>query len=175
MHGVIFDSLRAFVAAEYGPLAAVSVFGDRTFSPEETYDDDALSHLAGRVAGATRLEVDEVYRRFGRFASLTTFRAMFPDYYAAHDGAAAFLLGVEGEIHRVVRRTVPGARPPYLRVVPLGGFGVVITYTSPRHLCRLLEGLVLGVAEHYGQEVELDEVQCLRRGDLACVYNAQFG
>jgi len=55
-------------------------------------------------------------------------------------------------------------------VQPLGEVGVLVSYTSERGLCRLLEGLVLGTAEHYGEHVVVEEIQCMRQGDPGCVF-----
>jgi hypothetical protein len=173
MHGVVFQSLVGFLREELGAARAAAVIGGRDHSPDETFDDSELFHIVARAVGATGTEVDELYRAFGRYTALAPFKAMFPDYYASHTGARSFLLDVEEEIHRIVRGTVPGAHPPHLRVVPLGSIGVVITYTSDRQLCRLLEGLVEGTAEHYGEQVSIDEAQCMRRGDAACVFHVE--
>lgn len=51
----------------------------------------------------------------------------------------------------------------------------MISYTSPRRLCRLLEGLVLGLGEHYGERVTVDEIQCQSRGDIACAFVVEVG
>ena len=174
MHGVVLQSFESFLASAHGQARSATVLAGRTYSPDETYADEELSYLAGRAAGATGLEVGDLYREFGRFTAKTTFFAMFPDYYASHAGARSFLLDIEAEIHKVVRRTVPGAYPPHLRVVPLGSDGVVISYTSARRLCRLLEGLVLGTAEHYGEQATVDETQCMRRGDTACAFHVEL-
>ena len=63
---------------------------------------------------------------------------------------------------------MPNAAPPKLHVVPVGSDDVVVTYTSERRLCQMAEGLVEGVAEYYGEQVRIDHVQCMLRGDLAC-------
>jgi hypothetical protein len=174
MHGIVFESFSSFLAAAHGAARAAVVVGARSYSPDEQYPDEELSYLLGRAAGATGLEIDDLYCEFGRYTAQTTFLAMFPDYYAAHSTARTFLLGIEQEIHRIVRRTVPGAHPPHLRVVPLGSVGVVVTYTSDRRLCRLLEGLVHGTAEHYGERAMVEEAQCMRRGDPACAFNVEL-
>ena len=46
----------------------------------------------------------------------------------------------------------------------------MISYTSQRRLCALLEGLVAGTAEHYGERLTIREVQCMHRGDLGCAF-----
>ena len=48
--------------------------------------------------------------------------------------------------------------------------GVLVSYTSERQLCRLLDGLVLGTAEHYGETLVVDEIQCMHRGEPGCVF-----
>lgn len=171
MHGVVVDSLGEFLAATYGPETAALVVGERSYSRIEAYPDEELSHMVGRASGETGVEADDLYRSFGRFTALTTFRTMYPDYYDAHTTARTFLLGIQEQIHRVVRLTIPGAYPPYLAVVPFGEDGVVVTYTSDRRLCRLLEGLVVGSAEHFGERALIDETQCMRRGDSACAFH----
>ena len=42
-----------------------------------------------------------------------------------------------------------------------------ITYTSPRQLCALIDGLVTGVARHYGETIEIEQPLCMLRGDAA--------
>ena len=173
MHGVVFQSFESFLASTHGPGRSAAVLAGRSYAADETYPDEELAFLADRAAGVTGIDADDLYRELGRYTALTTFLAMFPDYYASHAGARSFLLDIEAEIHRVVRRTVPGAYPPHLRVVPLGSVGVVVSYTSARRLCRLLEGLVLGTAEHYGERAVLEETQCMLRGDAACAFHVE--
>ncbi len=98
---------------------------------------------------------------------------LFPDYYAASQGVVPFLVGIEQTIHEVVRATISGATPPNLHVQPFGHDGLMISYTSERQLCRLLEGLVLGSAAHYGELVALEEIQCMHRGDPGCVFTVE--
>ena len=69
-----------------------------------------------------------------------------------------------------MRATISGVSPPELHVQPFGEVGVLISYTSERQLCAMLEGLVLGTAAHYGEAVVADEIQCMRRGDAGCVF-----
>ena len=70
-----------------------------------------------------------------------TFAALYPAYYEENADAFTFLLGIEGKIHELVRR-----------------------------LCRLLEGLILGTAEHCGETVVVEEIQCMHDGDPGCVF-----
>ena len=175
MHGLIFASLRDYTASRLGDERVHELWDDRIFETTETYDDEWFVAQLERVVAATGDTRDEVLRAFGSFAAQTTFAELYPSYYEECGDTRTFLLGIEERIHDVVRQTLPGARPPTLHVQEFGEDGVLVSYTSERRLCRVLEGLVLGTAEHYGETIEIEEIQCMGRGDRACVFTVQPG
>ena len=119
---------------------------------------------------ATGEPLDEILRGFGSFAAQKSFAELFPSYYEESGDTFTFLLGIEEKIHELVRATIAGAYPPKLHVQPFQDIGVLVSYTSDRMLCSLLEGLVRGTAEHYGDEVVVQEIQCMHEGDAGCVF-----
>ena len=166
MHGLLLSTLVAFARERHGAALAC----EPAYAADAEYPDEEFAGLVDRVAGATGRSRAELLREFGRHTALTTFPRLFPDYYATRDGARSFLLGVEDQIHELVRATIEFARPPRLRVGPFGSAGVVISYTSDRRLCELLEGLVHGTAEHYGEALDVEQTQCMHRGDIGCAF-----
>ena len=170
MHGLIFASLRDYTALRLGEEQAGELWADRVFETTEAYDDAWFAAQLDWLVAATGGSKDEVQRGFGSFAAQSTFAKLYPDYYEASAGTFAFLLGIEEKIHELVRATIPGAYPPKLHVQPLGEVGVLVSYTSERRLCRLLEGLVLGTAAHYGEKLVVEEIQCMHQGDPGCVF-----
>lgn len=170
MHGLIFAGLRDYSAVRLGAEAAAELWSDRVFETTAAYADASFGEQLGRLAAATGETSDELLRGFGSFAATDTFAGLFPGYYAESADAFAFLLGIEEKIHELVRATIPGAVPPRLHVHPLRDLGVLVSYTSERMLCPLLEGLLRGTAAHYGDAIELEEIQCMHRGDQGCVF-----
>lgn len=170
MHGLVFAALRDYTVERLGEEPAAELWRDRVFEVTDAYDDEWFAAQLDRLAGAAGETRDRVDIGFGAYAGETTFASLYPDYYAENGEIVGFLLGVEERIHEVVRSTVPGARPPRLHVHALGDNGVLISYTSERGLCRLLEGLVRGTAAKLGDAVAVEEVQCMRRGDPGCVF-----
>ena len=138
------------------------------YSGDRSYPDSQFEALVREVATAAGVPRQELLHGFGRFAALHVFRRLYPAYYEEAGDTRTFLLGVEHRIHALVRSSIPEARPPHLRVVPFGPRGAVVTYTSERRLCALLVGLVEGVAEHYGESVDVAHDQCMLRDDLGC-------
>jgi hypothetical protein len=170
LHGLIFHAFRSFLANGYGSTTDRIWVDVGSYDVTQAHPDADFLELVERAAAATGLPQRDLLRRFGEFAAMRTFADLYPDYYRESGGARSFLLSVEDHIHALVRRAVPDAQPPRLHVMPLGDRGVAITYTSERNLCDLLEGLVLGTARVYGEEVTIEHPQCMLRGAVACAF-----
>jgi hypothetical protein len=170
VHGLIFASLRDYTTVRLGDERTAGLWSDRVFEPGEAYDDEWFVAQLKRLGAAVGEPLDEIQRGFGSFAAQETFVRLFPAYYDESEDTFAFLLGIEETIHDVVRTTIAGAYPPKLHVLALRDVGVLVSYTSERRLCPLLEGLVRGTAEHYGDEIVMEEIQCMRDGDPGCVF-----
>lgn len=167
MHGLIFTGFRTFVASEYAQVADEILANRGRHLATRAYDDHEFEQLVARTVELTGDTRATVLRRFGIYSGISTFRLLYPAYYAAHDNTFSFLLDIEEQIHEVVRRSVPGAAPPRLDVGALADGSVSITYTSPRKLCELLEGLVVGVGRYYGDALRIDQPVCMHREDAA--------
>jgi hypothetical protein len=170
MHGLIFTSLRQFTAAQLPAHADAIWAGQPEFLPTEVYGDEEFEELVDRAAVVTGQPRRAILLEFGRFTAQTVFQRLRPAFYEEAGGTRQFLLTVEARIHEVLRHSIPGAAPPRLQVVPFGAEGVSIAYTSERGLCDLLEGLVLGTADFYGERFEIEQATCIHRGDFACSF-----
>jgi predicted hydrocarbon binding protein len=51
---------------------------------------------------------------------------------------------------------------------------VRMSYSSPRRLCALAEGLIDGTAAHYGDRLAQRQLECMHRGDERCVFELEF-
>ena len=174
VHGVIFTSLRDFVAATHGAEVVEQVFGTDIYLLSEAYDDEQLVALLGRACEVTGADPNDLLHDFGVFTAERTFTRLYPAFFAIAPSAREFLLTIETRIHELVRATIPSARPPQLEVTELGDDGVAIAYSSPRKLCNLLRGLTEGTARHYGQTTTIEERTCMHRGDDACTFEVRL-
>lgn len=170
MHGLIFTGLRRFTWTSFPDEAQGIWDGLPAYVQDETYPDEEFDAALDRIAATTRRARPELLHEFGRFTAFWTFRALRREYYERTRGTLDFLLNVESRIHEEIRATTDGAKPPRLRVTPLGDDGVTIAYTSERGLCQMLAGLVAGVADYYGERFEIAQPLCMHRGDAACSF-----
>jgi predicted hydrocarbon binding protein len=163
VHGLIFISF-----AEYARTRGLDHEATLEYDRDQAYPDRELVALVEHVATRTGATVDGTLRDFGRFLGAEAFPRLAPAFYDRHASLTEALLSVEEEIHEHLRRVVPLAAPPRLRVSLLGDHGAVIAYTSERRLCGLLEGLVEGTAERFDTAVRMEHPQCMLRGEPAC-------
>ena len=175
MHGVIFTSFRDYLSSVHGGTTAADVFtGEPLYLLSEAYDDERLFALVAKTSATTGLDADDIVHDFGVFTGERTFTRLYPAFFAIAPGTRSFLLTVETRIHELVRATIPNAAPPQLAIAGRDGNEVSISYTSPRQLCVLLQGLVEGTARHYGETAAIEEATCMRRGDHACTFHVSF-
>ena len=170
---MIFTGFLHFTRYLYPDAAEAMWAEEPQYSATEAYPDEDFDRVLQRASEQLGMPASDVLRRFGSFAAQNTFRSLYPDFYTDSSGTRQFLLDVEERIHHLVRATLAHASPPKLQVVPLGADGVVVTYTSERGLCDLVDGLIRGTARHYGELFAVDQVQCMRRGDSVCAFTVE--
>lgn len=175
MHGIIFASLYDYALETLGGAATREIFAGRVYTMSDAHPDEELNELLERTATASGRDRDDLLRAFGAFTATRTFARLYPAFFDIAGDTRTFLLSVETRIHELVRATIPNARPPELRVLPDGDDGVAIEYSSPRRLCRLLEGLVIGTGRRYSEPLEIRETACMREGAPACRFEVRIG
>lgn len=175
MHGLIFASLRDYLATEHGADVARDVTeGEPQYTLSEAYADEQFLALLDRTQARTGLSREELLFEFGVFTAATTFARLYSVLFKLSPTARDFLLTVETPIHEVVRVALPESRPPQLEVSDLGEDRLEIVYTSPRRICAMLRGLVEGTGRVYGEAIQVEEVECMHRGGAACRFELRF-
>lgn len=175
MHGLIFASFRDYLVTEHGADVAHEVTaGEPQYTLSEAYPDEQFLALLERACARTALSADDLLFEFGVFTAATTFARLYSVLYKLSPTARDFLLTVETPIHDTVRVAMPDARPPQLAVTDLGADGLEIVYPSPRRICALLRGLVEGTGRVYDETLEVEEPECMHRGDPACRVVVRF-
>ena len=51
---------------------------------------------------------------------------------------------------------------------------MILIYDSPLKLCPVLIGAIEGAAERYGEQVQIVEQTCMKRGDFVCRFAVRF-
>ena len=164
MHGSIFLQLQHYVTASHGAaawpeLVRAANVPERPYLNTEAYPDWEAFALLHCAAFLWRHQpYPQFLESFGEFMTpwlLELYAPLIPETW----GTLELLLNTEETIHTVVRATTPGARPPRLQFTQTGPAHLRFIYDSPRGLAGLARGIIQGVANHYGDRVEVRETR----------------
>ena len=172
MKGVIFNLLEDVVVTTHGSTAWENLSTRRASTastpPLGSYDDDEMTALVGAAGRALSLSDDEVLRWFGHRA-IPKMVERWPDYFTAHQRSVPFLRSLNSVIHPEVRKLYAGAYCPHFDFTSPPDGSLLIGYRSPRQLCGLAHGFILGVGDHYGEALTVRHLECMHDGDPRCL------
>ena len=171
MKGVIFNLLETVVSDAHGPDAWDELLEraalEGAYAGVGRYPDEELLALVAETATLRGEDPDVVVRWFGRRA-MPHLAAAYPSFFDERPDLRSFLLSLNTIVHAEVRKLYPGAVVPEFRFEDETEGAMVLGYDSPRRLCVLAEGFILGAGDHYGASVTVTQPDCMRRGAPSC-------
>jgi len=173
VQGIVHDAMERFVVQELGEkgllqVRALTGRGDNRYVFDATYPDGEIITMVQTVSQAGGLPPEEILQQFAERlvpGLLEVFGFLVNRNWTFMD----FLLNTEAIIHKAVRLNTPSARPPAILAHMTALDTVAITYRSPRRLCSVAKGIILGSATHYKVKAAISEERCMLRGDPECV------
>jgi hypothetical protein len=177
MKGIVFNLLEEAVRREHGEakwdrlLEAAKVEG--AYTSLGSYGDDELYRLVAAASSALDLPAEAVVRWFGQKA-VPLLAKKYPGFFEHHRSTRLFLLTLNDIIHPEVRKLYPGAQVPVFAFDTSAADILGVTYQSPRRLCALAEGLIMGAADYYRETVVFEHLECMKRGSERCVWKLAF-
>ena len=177
MKGIVFILLGEVVRREHGEAMWEALL-DRSgaggaYTTLGNYADGEFFDLVRAAAAETGMAIPDVVRWFGREAQ-GLLAARYPEFFAPHDHARAFVLTLNDIIHPEVRKLYPGADVPDFGFDTSDPDVLRMTYHSERAMCAFAEGLIEGAARHYGQRAEIVQPRCMHHGDDHCLLEVRF-
>jgi hypothetical protein len=175
--GIVFNLLEQLVRQEFGQAEWDHVRQDAdvdgTFTSLSTYPDGVLRKLIAAVGKRASKTPGEALQWFGRH-SMPLLATQYPHFFAAQNSTRSFILTLNDIIHPEVRRLYPGADVPVFDFDTSSPDELTLGYRSTRKLCALAHGFIEGAADHYGEGVEVEQSECMHRGDAKCVFQLRF-
>lgn len=176
MKGVVFNLLEHVVSEKYGEETWDSLLEatgqEGAYTAVGSYEDGNFLSLVAVASSELGVPVDELVRWFGR-SSLPLLREKYPAFFD-HDSTRSFILTLNDVIHPEVRKLFPGADVPDFDFETSGDGQITLGYRSARKLCSFAEGLIEGAAEYFGEQVRMEQPQCMKRGDEKCMIVCSF-
>ena len=171
MKGIVYDLLEACVCDQYGDatwdglLATAEL--DGAYTTLGSYPDEDLFALVSAASTALDTPPDTIVRWFGRSA-MPLLAERYPGFFEPHTDTRAFVLTLNAIIHPEVRKLYPGADVPTFSFDTSSADHLRMGYRSKRRLCAFAEGLLEGAADHYGQQITIEQPRCMLRGNESC-------
>lgn len=167
MYGMVNNSIRSFILENHGPETWETIAENAGIDPGEfgavlSYDDALTSNIIQQCSSATGIPVDDFLRQIGRywvhFAASSSFGSLLT-FGGKH--FEEFLSNLDA-IHSKIKASLPELAPPSFRVESVSADTVCVCYSSHRNgLFPFVEGLFVGLSEHFDQSVEILDFQAL--------------
>jgi hypothetical protein len=141
---------------------------DGVYTSLGNYRDADMMALLSAAGSELSLSDEEVLRWFGQRA-IPRMADRWPGFFTPHHQAIPFLRTLNSVIHPEVRKLYTGAYCPQFEFTSPPDGSLLIGYSSPRRLCGLAHGFILGTGEHYGETLNVWHRECMHEGAERCV------
>ncbi|MGM0522939.1 MAG: heme NO-binding domain-containing protein [Bacillota bacterium] len=142
----------------YPRLEASGIDPNKTISPIDNIEDDKIFSFINQVATDQQLSTEDLWLKIGE-DNVTSFYQGFGSFFKK-DNLFQFLSSMN-DVHQVVRKRIPGSKPPGLDLDVIGPQTARLTYRSKRNMYDYLHGLLIGAQAHFNEDVTVKE--CDRR------------
>lgn len=178
MHGFILVVWEKYLFEQYGESTLAAYRNAIANTPasiplaSRVYDDAFLLKNLDIVIQATGKTTNTLLRDFGRYLMTSSQTARFCSYIysRAHNARDLLLLmySSHGPLHQ------EGTSKCTFETLSNNPNELLLSYTSRWRLCTLLQGVIEGTAQHFGERVSMIERACMHEGARACILELRF-
>ncbi len=154
-------------------IANCKLSTDGPFVAPGTYPDSDLIEIVVKSSEKLNMPVDEFLKKFGHY-SFGKLAERHPNFLENYNHPKDFLLTIENVIHVEVRKLYHGTELPTFQYKEPNPRELIITYFSPRKLYALMEGLIDGVADHFGIATKQSHTIYEKDGNEFCDFHLVF-
>lgn len=126
---------------------------DKMFLPTEEIDDAKPKAFTAYLAERTGKSQDEVWLNIGK-DNIKTFAQAYPAFFR-QESLYSFLRSMY-DVHVVMVKRIPGAKPPELLIEPVSEFSAILSYRSKRGMFGYMKGLLAGAAEYFKEGIKTE-------------------
>lgn len=181
MHGLIFVTWEHYLAQRFGEKLlhtyrdTIGETAAQAPLASRLYSDETLLAGVGVASELTKLSAEVLLHEYGRYFIINGLTSHLCAQVLRPIRRGRDLLLTMSKVHGRLRRTNEGLTPPLFRYEASGDKNtVIVIYDSPRQVCPVLWGAIEGAAERYGEQVEVVELSCMKKGDDVCRFSARF-
>ncbi|MBP2636456.1 MAG: hemo-NO-binding protein [Firmicutes bacterium] len=129
---------------------------DKMFLPTEEVDDAKPKAFVKYLAEKTGKSQDEVWLNIGK-DNVRTFSQAYPAFFR-QESLYSFLRSMY-DVHVVMVKRIPGAKPPELLIDPVSEYSAILSYRSKRGMFGYMKGLLSGAAEFFKEDIKTEIIE----------------
>ncbi|MCF6459475.1 heme NO-binding domain-containing protein [Clostridium sp. Cult3] len=129
---------------------------NRVFTPTEDIEDSKAIGFVKYIANSIGKDTGEVWRQIG-IGNIQTFSKDYPAFFR-YKNLYSFLRAMY-DIHVVVTKRIPGAKPPILNIEPIDKNTAIMTYSSPRGMFGYFCGMLEGASKYFQEDIQIKTLE----------------
>lgn len=129
---------------------------EKVFTPSEDIEDTKALGIVDYIANSLGKKPSQVWRQIG-IDNINTFSKDYPAFFR-YKNLYSFLKAMY-DIHVVMTKRIPGAKPPILNVEPLEKNKAIMSYSSPREMFGYFHGMLEGAAKYYKEDIQVETLE----------------
>ncbi|MGJ0846827.1 heme NO-binding domain-containing protein [Tissierella praeacuta] len=137
-------------------LENFNISPNKIFTPTEDIDDKAARGILDYIAQKLGKKTDEVWRTMGNH-NVITYTKVYPAFFR-YKNLYSFLQAMY-DIHVVVTKRIPGAKPPILGIKPIDKHTAHMTYSSSRGMFPYFHGMLEGAAKYFKEDITVETLE----------------
>lgn len=163
MKGVIVSCLADLVREKFGEdkwkqcLERTGIDRHKTFFVSEDVNDETAVEILGSVCEVLNLSLAAAADAFGDYWVNEFAPRIYGGIYRGKKNAREFLSAMD-DVHMNMTSSLPNARPPRFEYSWESDNVMLMTYKSHRGLIDVMIGLIKGVGNHFGEDLEVSKI-----------------
>lgn len=160
MKGVVFTEFLTMVEEVFSYdiadkiIEACDLSTGGAYTSVGTYDHSELVDLVTALSNETSTDIADLIKTFGVHL-FGRFYANYGEFFKNTTTTYDFLMSVESYIHVEVLKLYPDAELPTFTCRLEGDSTLYMVYKSKRPFADLAEGLIMGCANHFGENINV--------------------
>jgi len=160
MKGIVFTEFTEMIENKFGLEILDKVLYDSNLKSEGvytgvgTYDHDELFKMVNKLSSIVNKPIPDLLKNFGEYM-LEYFVKNYSIFFNKFTNVLDFIESIENHIHIEVVKLYPDAELPKFAYKREGPNCLIMVYNSERKLSHFAEGLIIGSARHFNQEISM--------------------
>ncbi|WML36342.1 heme NO-binding domain-containing protein [Clostridium sp. OS1-26] len=137
-------------------MESVGWGASKIFSPAENIEDTKVKEAIDLIAKDNKVDTKGLWKEIG-IDNISAFHNDFPAFFE-QENLYSFLKSLF-DIHVVMTKKFPGAKPPLVTINPISDRVAIFEYRSQRGMFDYLAGMIEGASRFFNEKLKIEELE----------------